>query len=265
MSTTIPASLVKELRDLTGAGMMECKRALVETNGDLDEAVRLLREKGLAAAAKRAGRQTTEGRVLTRIDNGMGAIVAVGCETEPVSANEEFLGFADRVLETVEDQGPEGAKALEDERLELVARLGENIEIAGAARLESNDGEVLAAYVHPPAQKIGVLVRAEASPELARLVAMHISFASPRFVTRDEIPADEIEAERAILEKLPDLEGKPDDVRNKMVEGRLVKGFFSEAVLEDQAWIHNPDITVGQALVEHGADVRDFVRYALGQ
>ncbi len=265
MSTTIPASLVKELRDMTGAGMMECKRALVETNGDLDEAVRLLREKGLAAAAKRAGRQTTEGRVLTRIDNGMGAIVAVGCETEPVSANEEFLGFADRVLETVEDQGPEGAKALEDERLELVARLGENIEIAGAARLESNDGEVLAAYVHPPAQKIGVLVRAEASPELARLVAMHISFASPRFVTRDEIPADEIEAERAILEKLPDLEGKPDDVRNKMVEGRLVKGFFSEAVLEDQAWIHNPDITVGQALVEHGADVRDFVRYALGQ
>jgi elongation factor Ts len=265
VSTTIPASLVKELRDMTGAGMMECKRALVETNGDVDEAVRLLREKGLAAAAKRAGRETTEGRVLTRVDGGKGAIAAVGCETEPVSGNEAFLGFAERVLVTVEAEGPEAAKTLEEERVDLVARLGENIEIVGAARLEAEDGEVLAAYVHPPAQKIGVLVRAEASSELARLVAMHISFASPRFVTRDEVPADEIEAEREILEKLPDLEGKPEDVRNKIVEGRLVKGFFAEAVLEDQPWIHNPDMTVGQALVEHGADVRDFVRYALGQ
>jgi elongation factor Ts len=265
MSTTIPASLVKELRDQTGAGMMECKRALVEADGDLEEARRILRERGLAAAGKRAGRQTSEGRVLTRIDDGTGAIVAVGCETEPVSGNEEFLSFVERVLETVEQEGPEAVKDLEEERIELVARLGENIEIAGAARLESEDGEVLAAYVHPPAQKIGVLVRAEASPELGRLVAMHISFANPRFVTRNEVPADEIEAERAILEKLPDLEGKPEDVRNKIVEGRLVKGFFADAVLEDQSWIHDPDITVGQALVEHGADVRDFVRYALGQ
>ena len=265
MSTTIPASLVKELRDQTGAGMMECKRALVEAHGDLEEARRILRERGLAAAGKRAGRQTSEGRVMTRIENGAGAIVAVGCETEPVSGNDEFLGFTERVLETVETEGPEAVKGLEEERVELVARLGENIEVVGAARLESENGEVLADYVHPPAQKIGVLVRAEGPPELARLVAMHISFANPRFVTRSEVPADEVEAERAILEKLPDLEGKPDEVRSKIVEGRLAKGFFAETVLEDQPWIHNPDITVGQALVEHGADVRDFVRYALGQ
>jgi elongation factor Ts len=265
MSTTIPASLVKELRDQTGAGMMECKRALVEANGDLEEARRILRERGLAAAGKRAGRQTSEGRVLSRIDGGTGAIVAVGCETEPVSSNEEFLYFAEHVLEVVEAEGPEATKDLEEERVELIARLGENIEIVGAARLEAEDGEVQAAYVHPPAQKIGVLVRAQATPELARLVAMHISFASPRFITRTEVPADEVEAERAILEKLPDLEGKPDEVRSKIVEGRLVKGFFAEAVLEDQPWIHDPDRTVGEALAEHDAEVRDFVRYALGQ
>jgi elongation factor Ts len=265
VSTTIPASLVKELRDQTGAGMMECKRALVEANGDLEEARRILRERGLAAAGKRAGRQTSEGRVLSRIDGGLGAIVAVGCETEPVSSNEEFLDFAERVLDVVEKEGPEAAKDLEEERAELITRIGENIEIVGAGRLEAEDAEVLAAYVHPPAQKIGVLVRARATPELARLVAMHISFASPRFVTRAEVPADEVEAERAILEKLPDLEGKPDEVRGKIVEGRLAKGFFAEAVLEDQPWIHDPDRTVGEALAEHDAEVRDFVRYALGQ
>src|SRR5919109_2230660 len=261
----IPASLVKELRDMTGAGMMECKRALVETNGDLDGAVWLLREKGLAAAAKRAGRETTEGRVLARIDNAKGAIVAVGSETEPVSSNDEFLGFVQHVLDAVEVEGPDAVQNLEDERVALVARLGENIEIVGAQRFETDDAEVLSAYIHPPAQKIGVLVRAQASPELARLVAMHISFASPRFLTRSEVPSDEVEAERSILEKLPDLEGKPEQVREKIIEGRLVKGFFADTVLADQPWIHNPDLTVGQALAEHGAEVRDFVRYALGR
>ena len=261
----IPASLVKELRDRTGAGFMECKRALVEANGDLDEAERIIRERGLAAAKKRAGKTTPEGRVLTRIDDGRGAIVAVGSETEPVSKNEEFIGFADRVMAAVEEQGPEVVKELEQERIDLIARIGENIEIVGAARMEAANGEVLAAYIHPPAQKIGVMVRANASPELARLVAMHISFANPRFVTRNEVPADEVEAERAILEKLPDLEGKPDDVRSKIVEGRLAKGFFAETVLDEQPWIHDPSLTVGEALGEHDAEVRDFVRFALGQ
>jgi elongation factor Ts len=261
----IPASLVKELRDRTGAGFMECKRALIEANGDLDEAERIIRERGLAAAKKRAGKTTPEGRVLTRIDDGRGAIVAVGSETEPVSKNEEFLGFADRVMAAVEEQGPEAVQELKQERVDLIARIGENIEIVGAARMEAANGEVLAAYIHPPAQKIGVMVRANASPELARLVAMHISFANPRFVTRNEVPADEVEAERAILEKLPDLEGKPDEVRSKMVEGRLAKGFFAETVLDEQPWIHDPSLTVGEALAEHDAEVRDFVRFALGQ
>jgi elongation factor Ts len=261
--TEIPASQVKELRDMTGAPMMDAKRALVEAEGDIDKAAQLLREKGMAAAAKRAGRQVTEGRVLARIDNAHGAIVAVGSETEPVSKNDEFLSFAERVIDAVEQSGPEAVGGLEEDRVELVARIGENIEVVGAARFEAENGEVLASYVHPPAQKIGVLVRAQGSPDLARLVAMHNAFANPRFVTRDEVPADEIEAERGILEKMPDLEGKPDDVKAKIIEGRLAKGFFADSVLDDQPWIHNPDQTVGQALAEHGAEVRDFVRYAL--
>ena len=261
--TEIPATQVKELRDMTGAPMMDAKRALVETDGDLDKAAQLLREQGLAAAAKRAGRQTTEGRVLARIDDAHGAIVAVGSETEPVSKNDEFLGFAERVMEAVEEEGPDAVDRLEQERVDLVARIGENIDVVGAARFEAENGEVLASYIHPPAQKIGVLVRAQGSPDLARLVAMHIAFANPRFAKRDEVPADEVDAEREILEKLPDLEGKPDDVKAKIVEGRLVKGFFADSVLNDQPWIHNPDQTVGQALAEHGAEVRDFVRYAL--
>jgi elongation factor Ts len=264
-TTDIPASLVKELRDRTGAGFMECKRALIEANGDLDEAERIIRERGLAAARKRAGRTTPEGKVLARVDNGKGAIIAVGSETEPVSSNEEFLTFVEKVIDAVESEGPEALTKLEQERVDLIARIGENIEVVGAARLEAENEEVLAAYVHPPAEKIGVLVRADASPELARLVAMHISFASPRFLTRSEVPADEVQAERSILEKLPDLEGKPDEVREKIIEGRLAKGFFAETVLDDQAWIHDPNLTVGQALAEHDAEVRDFVRYALGQ
>jgi elongation factor Ts len=261
----IPARLVKELRDRTGAGFMECKRALIEARGDLDDGERIIRERGLAAAKKRAGKTTPEGRVLARIDDGQGAIVAVGSETEPVSKNEQFLGFAERVMAAVEEEGPEAVKTLEQERVDLVARIGENIEIVGAARLEAEDAEVLAAYVHPPAQKIGVLVRAQATPELARMVAMHISFANPRFVTRNEVPADEVDAERAILEKAIDLEGKPADVQQKIIEGRLAKGFFADAVLDEQPWIHDPNLTVGEALAEHDADVRDFVRYALGQ
>jgi elongation factor Ts len=261
--TQISASQVKELRDMTGAPMMDAKRALVETEGDLEKAAQLLREKGLSAAAKRAGRQVTEGRVIARIENTHGAIVAVGSETEPVSKNDEFLGFAEKVIDAVEKEGPDAIAELETERVDLVARIGENIEVVGASRFEAGGGEVLASYVHPPAQKIGVLVRAQGAPDLARLVAMHIAFANPRFVTREEVPEDEIAAERDILEKLPDLEGKPDDVKAKMIEGRLAKGFFADSVLTDQPWIHNPDQTVGQALAEHGAEVRDFVRYAL--
>jgi elongation factor Ts len=262
--TEIPAALVKELRDLTGAGMMDCKRALVETGGDLEAARQLLREKGLAQAGKRADRPTTEGRVLAHVDNGRGALVAVGCETEPVSGNEEFLAFTQHLLDVVLVDGPEAAGSLEEERVELVAKLGENVVVVGAERYEVEDGEVAADYVHPPARKIGVLVRAKASPELARMLAMHIAAAKPQYLTRDEIPEQEIAEERAVYEKLPEIESKPDDVRPKIVDGMLAKRFFATTVLLDQAWVHDPSLTVEKALAERDAEVRAFVRYNVG-
>jgi elongation factor Ts len=265
MSTpTISASQVKELRDQTGAGMMECKRALVESDGDLEEARRILRERGLAAAGRRAGRETTEGKVLAKIDGNVGTIVAVGCETEPVSKNDEFLAFARQVLDAVHDNGPGAAEELDDERLELIGRIGENIVVAGAARFEAADDEVLSAYIHPPAEKIGVLVRAKATPELARLVAMHISFANPRFLAREEVPENEVAEERAIYEKLDDVAAKPEHIRSQIVEGMLGKRYFAEHVLLDQEWIHDSSLSLGKALTEHGAEVREFVRYNVG-
>jgi elongation factor Ts len=263
--TEVSAALVKQLRDQTGAGMMDCKRALVETGGDLEKARQLLREQGLAEAGKRAGRETTEGRVLAEIEDGRGAMVAVGSETEPVSKNQEFLAFAERLLESVAADGPQAAEQLEQDRVELVGKLGENIVVQGAERFQAENGEVVAAYIHPPAQKIGVLVRAKASPELARMVAMHIAASRPSYVTRDEIPTSAVQAERAIYEKLPDVESKPENVRPRIVEGMLEKRFFAQSVLTDQPWIHDPDRTVGQALAEHDAEVREFVLMNVGQ
>jgi len=262
----IPATLVKQLRELTGAGFMDCKRALEQTNGDLEAAQRLLREQGIAHAGKRAGRETTEGIVLSTIGGATGAMVAIGCETEPVSRNEEFLAFAERALESVEESGPETIESLEDARLGLVAKLGENVVVRGAARLESTDGESLAEYVHPPANKIGVLLKARGdNPAAARRLAMHISFAAPRFVTRDDVPREALAAEREIFEKQPDLEGKPEEVQAKMVEGMLARRFFAETVLLDQAWIHEPSKTVEQALGEDGPEVLEFTRFALAE
>ena len=169
MSTTISASLVKELRDATGAGMMDCKRALEETNGDLDAARTLLRERGMASAGKRAGRETTEGLVGFIVEDRVGSILGIGCETEPVSNNDEFLEFGIKVLRAVHADGIEAAERFEDERMELIAKLGENIVLAGAARFDAPAGNVLAGYAHPPANKIGVLVELEGGSESLRV------------------------------------------------------------------------------------------------
>ena len=263
--TEIPASLVKELRERSGAGMMDCKRALLEAGGDIESACKLLRQWGAAQAGKRAGRETTEGVVLASINDGVGTLVAVGSETEPVSKNEEFQAFARRVLETVAREGPEAVDSLEDDRTELIAKIGENIVVRGAARFDSEGGEALASYVHPPANKIGVLVKAEGTPEAARRVAMHIAASSPRYVSRDQVPEEEIEAERSVYQKLPEVEAKPEQVRPKIVEGMLGKRFFAENVLADQPWVHDPGKTVAQALEEEGARVVAFERYAVAE
>lgn len=265
MSSTgqISASLVKELRDQTGAGMMACKRALEETGGDLEAARTLLRERGLATAGKRAGRETTEGIVLARIDERVGTLVAVGCETEPVAKNAEFQAFAQKVLNAVAQDGPEAVERLEEERTQLVGKIGENVVVRGAARFEKEDDEVLSAYVHPPANKIGVLVRAKGPAEVARLLAMHIAFAAPLYAHHDEIPDEDLATELEILEKLPEVQSRPEEHRKKIVEGMLSKRFFGQAVLPDQEWIHDTGKTVAKALEEHELEVLEYERYAL--
>jgi elongation factor Ts len=262
----ISAALVKELRDATGAGMMDCKRALQESGGDVEAAVKLLREKGMAQAAKRADRATTEGLVGYRIEGGVGTIAAVGCETEPVSKNEDFQAFAERALDAIEAEGVEAIAKLEDERVELSGKLGENIVVQGA-RLTASEGEVLAAYVHPPANKKGVLVKLRGGDEqLGRLLAMHISFGAPRSKTRADVSPEDVEAERQIYLNSDELQGKPEHAREKIVEGMLGKRFFAATpggVLVDQPWIHDPDKTVGQALAEAGAEVAEFAYFSV--
>src|ERR1044072_1121529 len=250
---------------MTGAGMMQCKQALLETGGDVEAARTLLREKGIAAAGKREGRETKEGRVQTHIAGSRGAIVAVGCETEPVAGNEEFLAFVQHALDVVQTEGPEGLANLDAERVELVAKLGENIEVRGAARMEAGEGEVLADYVHPPARKIGVLLRARGADDaLARMLAQHIAALRPQYLTREEIPAEAIEQERAIYEKLPEVESKPENIRPQIIEGMITKRFYAETVLLDQPWVHDSALTVGKALDERGAEVLEFVRLGVG-
>ncbi len=263
--TEITAAMVKELRDATSAGMMECKRALQETDGDFDQAVTLLREKGMASAAKRADRLTSEGKVGVMVRDNAGAIAAVGCETEPVSGNDEFLAFAEQVLRTVLEGGD--ASAHEEERVALAAKLGENIQVAGAKRMEVSGDEILSYYVHSPANKVGALVKTRGGdPQVARSLALHLTFARPTYGSRDEVPQELVDAEREILARSDEVLSKPENVREKIVEGQLQKRFYGESVLTEQTWYRADEstATVGKFLAEQNVELLDYAWYAVG-
>jgi elongation factor Ts len=264
--TAISATLVKELREMTGAGIMDAKRALQDTGGDVDAAKKLLREKGMANADKRAGRVTTEGKVGYRIheDGSRATIVGIGCETEPVSNNDAFMAFAKKVLDLVDEEGVGAEAKLEEERKELTAKLGENIQIISPARFERIDTGTLEGYAHPPANKLGVLVQLRGgSPELARKVAMHIAASAPQYIAREDVPEELVTAERDILLASDEVQSKPEQAREKIVEGMINKRFFAAQVLAEQPWIHDTAKTVGQALEDEGAQVAEFERISL--
>jgi elongation factor Ts len=266
MAAEISAQLVRELREQTGAGMMDCKRALQETNGDMEAAAVLLREKNLAQAAKRADRATTEGLVGYRLaeDRARGTMVAVGCETEPVSKSEDFQAFGQKALAVVEAEGIDAVSQLEEERVELSGKLGENIAVTGAARFEAVDGGRLGAYVHPPANKLGVLLNLRGGDdELARKLAMHIAASSPQWIGRDDVPEDAVATEREIFANTDEVQSKPEQAREKIVEGMLNKRFFGANVLAEQEWIHDGSLTVGKVLADAGAEVLEFERFSL--
>jgi elongation factor Ts len=262
--TEISAAMVKELRDATSAGMMDCKRALQEADGDFDAAVKLLREKGMASAAKRADRATSEGKVGVMVRDTIGAIAAVGCETEPVSNQEDFLAYAEKVLRAVFEGGD--PSQFEDERVELASKLGENIQVVGSKRMEAGDGEQLSFYVHAPANKVGALVRTKGGdPDAARSLALHLTFARPTYGARSEIPQELVDAEREILMGSDEVQGKPEKIRGNIVEGMLNKRFYAESVLTEQTW-YRPDEsteTVAKVLEERDIELLDWAWFSV--
>src|SRR5262249_28105281 len=198
-------------------------------------------------------------------DDGLrGTMVAIGCETEPVSNNEEFEAFGKKVLELVEAEGVDAVSQLDEERAQLSGKLGENIAVAGAARFETVVDGRLGAYVHPPANKLGVLVQIKGgTEELARNLAMHISWSDPRWIGREDVPEELVAAEREIFANSDEVQSKPEQAREKIVEGMLNKRFFGTNVLAEQEWIHDSSQTVGQVVAHAGAEVLEFQRFSL--
>ena len=270
---TISATLVKDMRERTGLGMMECKRALEQAGGDIEAAIEAVRTSGQAKADKKAGRVAAEGVVVVTAQAGAGAAVEVNCETDFVAKDENFARFAEQVGALALAHGPADAAALgalpmdgktvDETRAELVARIGENIQLRRCVRLGAGDGERVGAYRH--GTRIAVLVRlAGGSDELAKDLAMHIAASRPLCVSEADIPAEVLERERRIYDAQAAESGKPADIRAKMVEGRVRK-YAAEVTLLGQPFVKDPETTVDKLVKNAGARVLEFVRYEVGE
>jgi len=268
----ISASMVKELRERTGAGMMECKKALVETDGNMEEAVEALRKSGQAKADKKSSRVAADGRIAVAVDGNKAAIAEINSETDFVAKDENFVGFANAVVDaaltsSVEDVDALSSMALPDgrtvetARTDLVTKVGENISVRRFARVEASDH--LGNYTH--GARIGALVSMSGgNAELARDVAMHIAATNPLCVDEDGVPADTLERERRIFAEQAAESGKPPEIVEKMVTGRVAK-FLKEITLLGQPFVKDPDVSVGKLLKSADATVNTFVRYEVGE
>jgi len=268
----ITAADVKKLREVSGAGMMDCKKALNETDGDIDAAVDFLRKKGLSAASKKAGRVAAEGIVVAVTEGNAGVVLEVNSETDFVSKNDQFIGFANKIAGLIIKTNPADVEALkalpfdgdlnvEQALSQLISTIGENMSIRRFARTEV-DGTV-ASYVHGGG-KIGVLIGIEGDVDagLARGVAMHVAAANPRFIARDDVDAEAVERERAVLSERAIASGKPAAIVDKIVSGQLNK-FYSEICLLEQEFVMDTDQKVGKALGK--ASVVSMDRFQLGE
>ncbi len=266
----VTAALVKELRERTGAGMMDCKKALVETDGDIELAIENMRKSGQAKAAKKAGRIAAEGVILTQVEGNRATMMEVNCETDFVARDEGFLSFGNKILavahagnlnsvEELNEAELDGAKVIEV-RDALVAKIGENI---SPRRVINVEGDNLGAYVH--GGRIGVIaILTGGDEELAKDVAMHVAAASPQFVKPEQVPAEVVEKEKEIQVELAIQSGKPADIAEKMVSGRMKK-FTGEISLTGQPFVKDPSVTVGELLKSKGADVVNFIRFEVGE
>lgn len=283
----ITAKSVKELRERTGAGMMDCKKALTETNGDIDKAIELLREKGLAAAAKKAGRVAAEGLVKTYIteDKKTAGIVEVNCETDFVAANEAFVAFADKVAKMVTETSAttveellaekyEGDKTVQEALTELIANLGENMTVRRFKKFSVENG-VVQTYIHGGG-RIGVVVElgcdteSEVVAEVAKELCMQVAAANPLFLNQDGVDQEAIEKEKEIYRVQALNEGKPEKIVDKMVMGRIQK-YYKEVCLLDQAWVKDGDKSIAKFVEEKAKEVgspitvNGFVRFERGE
>jgi elongation factor Ts len=273
----ITASMVKELRERTGAGMMECKKALGETNGDQAAAVELLRKRGEAKAEKKAGRIAAEGVIGLYADEAgkLAALVEINCETDFVAKQESFQEFANAVARRVAEDAPAdvdslmalpltaGGGSVEDGRKELIAKLGENINVRRFARIEATGGAGISQYLH--GARIGVLVESEGGRgDLGRDIAMHVAASRPMCVSGEQVPADVLEKEKEIFRAQAAESGKPAEIIEKMITGRVNK-FLGEVTLLGQPFVKDPNQSVEKLLKAEGASVRQFVRFEVGE
>ena len=274
----ISASMVKELREKTGAGMMDCKKALTETNGDMEKAIEYLREKGITKAAKKSSRIAAEGLVLAYVseDGKLGSAVEVNSETDFVAQNAEFRSFVEALAKQVALKNPkdvddlmnqefieETGKKVSEALVEKVAKIGENMNIRRFVRFETTDG-LIEKYIHGDG-KIAVLVNMKnADKELAKDICMQIAAARPEFLYEKSVPAERLEKEMEILKAQAINEGKPAAIAEKVVQGRIGK-FYSEICLVDQEFVKNPDMKVSELLKSKGAEVVEFARIERGE
>lgn len=269
----ITASLVKELRERTGSGMMECKKALVETDGDIEAAAELMRKSGAAKADKKAGRVAADGAIKLMVsdDAKTAVILEINSETDFVAKDDNFQAFADQVLAVIAEQQPtsvdqlaslqlESGQSVEEARQALIAKVGENIQVRRFQRVESDAS--IASYAH--GARIGVLVDSSADADLARDIAMHIAAVNPQFVDQNAIPAEFVEKEKGILIAQAESSGKPAEIIEKMIQGRLDK-FLAEVTLMGQPFVKDPDQKVSKLLANAGAEVNSFIRYEVGE
>ena len=274
----VTAAMVKELRERTGAGMMDCKKALSESGGDMGKAVEYLREKGLAAAAKKAGRIAAEGLVVAKVESGnkKAALVEVNCETDFVAKTDEFKAFVEKIADAALQSNPATLEDLLQAKVEngtvnllvteKISKIGENISVRRFEIFTTVEGTV-EAYIHG-AGRIGVLVEVvgdsgKALP-LAKDMAMQVAASRPEFVTRDQVPAETVEKEKEILKVQAMNEGKPANIAEKMVTGRIDK-FFKDICLMEQPFIKDSDINVAKMLLENQVTVSRFARFELGE
>ncbi|PWI34471.1 elongation factor Ts [Vibrio albus] len=258
----VTAALVKELRERTGAGMMECKKALVETDGDVELAIENMRKSGAAKAAKKAGNVAAEGAIIIKEADGVAVLLEVNCQTDFVAKDANFTAFANEVAEAAlasKASVEELQAQFEETRVALVAKIGENVTIR---RVQYVEGTALASYRH--GEKIGVVVAGEGDAETLKHVAMHVAASKPEYVNPEDVPADVVEKEKAVQVEIAMNEGKPAEIAEKMVIGRMKK-FTGEISLTGQAFVMEPKKSVGDILKERGASVATFVRLEVGE